>query len=374
MFLEFFFELRKHGIPVSLHEYLSMMDALKKEVASMKVEDFYALSRCIFVKKEIHLDRFDIIFSTYFKERETLDDDFFMKIPEEWLKVNLDRQLTEEEKAMIEAMGGPEALMERLRELMKEQKERHEGGNRWIGTGGTSPFGNGGYNPEGYKIGKSDKGQKKALKVWEKRQFANLSDKVEIDTRSMKMALRRLRKLTREGMQTELDLPQTIHKTSHNGGMLDIHMVAQRKNNVKVLMLMDIGGSMDEHVELCSRLFSASRHEFKHLEFFYFHNCLYESVWKDNVRRWSDRIPTLDLLNKFNSDYKVIFVGDACMSPYEIMYSGGAVEHYNDEPGAVWLERFRDHFQYTAWINPMPESSWTYYDSTAVIQEIFRNR
>ncbi len=374
MFIEFFYLLRENRIPVTLHEYLALMDALDKEIGTYQIDEFYYLCRTIFIKQDKHLDRFDVLFSHFFKGTEYLADDFFLKIPEEWLRKNLENDLSDAEKALIESMGGLDKLMEKFQELLKEQRERHEGGNKWIGTGGTSPFGAYGYNPEGIRMGQDRSRNRSAIKVWDKRDFKNLDDQVELETRNIKVALKRLRNFTREGIPTELDLDDTILKTSRNGGHLDISMVPEKKNKVKVLMLMDIGGSMDDHVELCSRLFSASKHEFKHLEFYYFHNCLYEYVWKDNVRRWTDRIPTMELLNKYNRDYKVIFVGDACMSPYEIMYQGGSVEHANDEPGIVWLNRIKTNFPYTAWINPMPESSWNYYDSTQILREAMSYR
>ncbi|MEM7103867.1 MAG: VWA domain-containing protein [Bacteroidota bacterium] len=373
MFLEFFYLLRENGIPVTFHEHQTLLEALDKEIAGYKVEEFYYLCRTVLVKQEIHLDRFDVLFGHFFKGAELLDDEFFFSVPEEWLKRQLERQFTEEEKAMIEAMGGLDKLMERMRELLKEQRERHEGGNKWIGTAGTSPFGAYGFNPEGFRIG-GEGGNRSAIKIWEKRDFANLDDSVELETRNIKLALRRLRTLTREGNPDELDLDDTIKRTSKNAGWLELSMVPERKNNIKVLLLMDVGGSMDDHVEICSRLFSAAKYEFKHLEFYYFHNCLYESVWKDNKLRHNERIPTLEIINKFNKDYKVVFIGDACMSPYEIMYSGGSIEHYNDEPGLAWLKRITDHFDYTTWINPMPENSWNYFESTLILREFMGYR
>ena len=373
MFLEFFYILRDNKIPVSLHEFLTLYDALDKELVGYNVEEFYYLCRTALIKKEIHLDRFDLIFSHYFKDAQLLDDEFFLKIPEEWLKKKLQRDFSDEEKKMIEAMGGLEKMMERLKKLLEEQRERHEGGNKWIGTSGVSPFGAFGYNPEGFRIGQNESRNRSAIKIWEKREFANLDDSVELETRNIKMALRKLRTLTREGQETELDLADTIKRTSKNAGFLDISMVPERKNNIKVLLMMDIGGSMDDHVEICSRLFSAAKYEFKHLEFFYFHNCLYETVWKDNPRR-RNRMKTMELLNKFNKDYKVIFIGDACMSPYEIMYQGGSIEHYNDESGATWLSRIVSHFNFVSWINPLPENSWAYFESVHIIRELIEHR
>ena len=374
MFLSFFFSLRKHGIKASLHEYLTLMEALHKQVIAYDVEAFYSLTKAIFVKQEGHLDRFDKIFGHYFKGLEEIPDDFFTtKIPRDWLNRFFLDELTEEEKEKIEKLGGLDALMERFRELLEEQKEAHQGGNKWIGVGGTSPFGHSGYNPEGFRIGGEGK-RGKAIKVWEKREFKNLDDSVELNTRNIKMILKRLRILTREGIPEELDLDNTVQKTSENGGLLDIQMQASKKNRVKVLMLMDVGGSMDAYVQLCEQLFSAARWQFKQLEFFYFHNCLYETVWKDNTRRWSKRIPTLELLHKFNRDYKVIFVGDATMSPYEIFYRGGSVEHYNDEPGIVWLRKIKDYFKNVVWINPTPEYEWDYYESVNILREFTANR
>ncbi|MEX0813304.1 MAG: VWA domain-containing protein [Chitinophagales bacterium] len=374
MFIDFFYLLRNDGIKVTLHEYLALLEAVKKGLANYNLDDFYALSKTILIKHENQLDRFDQLFGQYFQGMEAIPNDFFEQIPEDWLRKNLVNQLSEEEKAMIEAMGGMDKLMERFKELMKEQNERHEGGNKWIGTGGTSPFGAYGYNPEGFRVGQEGSRNRRAVKVWDKRNFADLDDSVELDTRNMKMVLKRLRELTREGAEEELDMDGTIRKTSENAGMLDIKMQATKKNRVKVLMLMDVGGSMDDHVELCSRLFSAARHQFKHLEFYYFHNCLYESVWKDNKLRFEERIPTWDILNKYNKDYKVIFVGDAAMSPYEVVAEGGSVEHYNPESGMVWLERMKEHFPNFIWINPNPEYSWEYFQSTQILQEIMENR
>ncbi|MCB9234145.1 MAG: VWA domain-containing protein [Bacteroidia bacterium] len=373
MFLDFFLLLKNDGIPVSLKEYLDLLEGLEKGVVEYNVEDFYFLCKASMVKHEQHLDRFDVLFGKYFEGLETINTEEFMKIPEEWLRREKMKMLTEEEKALIKKMGGLDKLMERLKQLMKEQKERHEGGNRWIGTGGTSPFGNSGYNPEGIRIG-GEGGNRSAMKVWEKRQYKNLDDAVELDTRNMKMALRRLRALTREGLPDELDLDKTIRKTSENAGYLDLQMVPQKRNNIKVLLLLDIGGSMDDHIEICARLFSAAKYEFKHIESFYFHNCLYESVWKDNVRRWSESTPTLEVLHTYNSDYKVIFVGDASMGTYEITHAGGSVEHWNDEPGLVWLRRMKDHFKDMVWLNPIPPEYWDFTPSIGLLKKEFQNK
>ncbi len=375
MFLNFFYDLKKHGLPVSLHEYLHLMEALKKELINYSVEEFYGLSKTILVKQEGHLDRFDLIFGHYFKGMEAIPDDFFTtKIPKDWMIRQLMDQLSDEEKEAIEKMGGLDALMERFKELLKEQRERHAGGNKWIGTGGKSPFGAYGYNPEGFRIGQEGNNNRQAIKVWDQRQFRNLDDNVELNTRNIKMILKRLRHFTREGQATEIDLDDTIKKTSENAGMLDISLQASRKNRVKVLLLMDIGGSMDEHVEFCQQLFSAMRHEFKYLEYFYFHNCIYESLWQDNRRRHSEATPTLELIHKYNRDFKLIVVGDAAMSPYEIFYRGGSVEHYNDEAGIVWLKRLKAHFKDFIWINPTPEYGWEYYESTTIIREFTEDK
>ncbi len=375
MFFQFFYGLRMHGIKVSLHEYLTLMEALKEEVINYSIDDFYSLCKAIMVKQESQLDRFDRVFGHFFNGIELIPDDFFTKnIPEDWLKRQLKKVLTEEEIAKLEKMGGLDALMKRFKELMDEQKERHSGGNKWIGTGGSSPFGAYGENPEGFRIGQDSNRNKSAMKVWDKREFRNLDGKIELNTRSIKLILKRLRHLTREGIPTELDLNDTIRRTSEKGGMLDIALVPSKKNKIKVLMLMDIGGTMDEHVATCEQLFSAAKHEFKYLEFFYFHNCLYESVWKDNRRRHAQRMPTLELLSKYNKDYKIIFVGDATMSPYEIFYSGGSVEHHNDEAGIKWLNRVKNHFPNMVWINPTPEYYWNFYETIPLLREFTGNR
>jgi uncharacterized protein len=374
MFLDFFFLLKGNGIPVSLHEYLALMDAMKKNVAQNSTEDFYFLSRSILIKNESHLDRFDMLFGNYFKGMENIPEDFFKNIPDEWLRKNLEKFLTDEEKKMIEAMGGLDKLMERFKQLMQEQNERHEGGNKWIGTGGTSPFGAYGYNPEGFRIGQDGSRNRSAIKIWDKREFSNFDDKQELNTRNIKIALKRLRHFTREGIADELDIDETIRKTSDNAGVLDIEMTPSKRNRVKVLLFMDAGGSMDDYIELCSQLFSSAKHEFKHLEYFYFHNCVYESVWKDNLRRHSERTPTLEVLHKFNRDYKVIFIGDAMMSPYEIVSRGGSIEHNNDESGLAWLMRIKEHFQHIVWLNPNAERGWNYFESTKIIREVFDNK
>ncbi|HQV76898.1 MAG TPA: VWA domain-containing protein [Chitinophagales bacterium] len=372
MFLDFFLLLKEEGLPVSIGEYLNLLEALNKRVSAFNVEEFYFLSKTILVKHEQFLDRYDILFGKYFHGIEVSEMEQ-KEIPADWLQKEMDRLFTDEEKALIEKMGGLEKVMERLKQLMEEQKEKHQGGNKWIGTGGTSPFGHGGYNPEGVRIG-GDGGGRSAIKVWEKRQFQNYASNVELNTRNIKLALKRLRILTREGIEDELDLHTTIEKTSRNGGFLDIEMQPAKKNRVKVLLFFDVGGSMDPYVELCEQLFSAAKSELKHLEFFYFHNCIYESIWKDNVMRYNDRIPTFDILHKFNQDYRVIFVGDATMSPYELSALGGSVEHYNDETGIAWLHRFVTKFPNTVWLNPTNEYYWDGVPTIKAIKEIFKNR
>jgi uncharacterized protein with von Willebrand factor type A (vWA) domain len=373
MFFQFFDELRSARVPVTLKEYLALMDALSKDVIDMKIDEFYYLSRTALVKDERNLDKFDRVFSHVFKGLETLEGTEIAQIPEEWLRALTEKFLTEDEKKMIESLGGWEKLMETLKERLEEQKKRHEGGNKMIGSGGTSPFGNSGYNPEGVRIGQ-DKGRHgKAVKVWDKREYKNLDDSVELGTRNIKVALRRLRKWAREGAETELDIPGTIRDTA-NKGYLDLKLIPERHNTVKVLIFFDIGGSMDAYIKLCEELFSAAKTEFKHMEFFYFHNCLYESVWKDNRRRHNEKFPTWDVLHKFPHDYKVLFVGDATMSPYEITYPGGSVEHWNEEAGAIWLDRVAQIYEHVVWLNPVPEKHWEYTPSIGLINQIISNR
>ncbi|MEP2830609.1 VWA domain-containing protein [Parvibaculum sp.] len=369
MFVHFFHELKKANVPVSLREYLTLLEALDADVIDRKVEDFYYLSRASLVKDERNLDKFDIVFSHVFKGLEQMGEGDIAQIPEEWLRALTEKFLTEEEKAEIEALGGWEKIMEELQKRLEEQKERHEGGNKWIGTGGTSPFGANGYNPEGVRIGQKEGRHGKAVKVWDKREYKNLDDQIELGTRNIKVALRRLRRFAREGAPTELDLDGTIKSTAHQG-YLDIKMVPERRNKINVLIFFDIGGSMDSHIKLCEELFSAARTEFKNLEYFYFHNCLYEGVWKDNRRRHTEKLSTWDVLHKYPSDYKVIFVGDATMSPYEITYAGGSVEHWNEEPGGIWLERVRQIYESCIWINPIPERHWEYTPSLQIIKQI----
>jgi uncharacterized protein with von Willebrand factor type A (vWA) domain len=374
MFIDFFLKLRDAKVPVSIKEYLALMEAMDKGVADYSVDDFYFLSRAVLVKDERNIDKFDRVFGASFKGLEYVAEATTAEIPEEWLKAMAEKFLTEEEKAQIEALGGWEKLMETLKQRLEEQKKRHEGGSKWIGTAGTSPFGAYGFNPEGVRIGQ-DKGREgRAVKVWDKREYKNLDDTVELGTRNIKIALRRLRKFAREGAEVELDLPETIRKTANNAGYLDIKMVPERHNKIKLLVLFDIGGSMDAHIRVCEELFSAAKAEFKHLEFFYFHNCLYEKVWKDNRRRHSDFLPTWQLLHTYPHDYKVIFVGDGSMSPYEIVYPGGSVEHWNEEAGQVWMQRVADLYQSAVWLNPVPERHWAYTPSIQLLKQLMSDR
>jgi len=373
MFVHFFHELKKANVPVSLREYLTLLEAMDADVIDRRVEDFYYLSRSALVKDERNLDKFDLVFSHVFKGLEQVGEGGIARIPEEWLRALTEKFLTEEEKAQIEALGGWEKIMEELQKRLDEQKERHEGGNKWIGTGGTSPFGANGYNPEGVRIGQKEGRHGKAVKVWDKREYKNLDDQIELGTRNIKVALRRLRRFAREGAPTELDLDGTIKATAHQG-YLDLIMRPERRNKINVLIFFDIGGSMDSHIKLCEELFSAARTEFKNLEYFYFHNCLYEGVWKDNRRRHTEKLNTWDVLHKYPSDYKVIFVGDATMSPYEITYAGGSVEHWNEEPGGIWLERVNQIYESCVWINPIPERHWEYTPSLQIIKQIMGER
>ena len=374
MFLDFFLLLKNQGVPVTLKEYLDLLEALKKGVISKNVDEFYYICKASLVKREKHLDRFDQLFGLYFKGIETITDEEIFSIPEDWMRKNGERLFSPEEMEKIKAMGGLDKLLERMKELFKEQKERHQGGGKWIGTGGVSPFGAYGYNPEGIRIGQHESRHRRAVKVWDKRTFKNLNDQVELETRNMKMVLKKLRILTREGSDEELDLSQTIKRTSENAGMLELKMVPVRRNNVKILLLFDIGGSMDDHIELCSQLFSAARYEFKTMDFYYFHNCLYENLWTDNSRRRDNLISTYDVLHKYNSDYKVIIVGDASMSPYELFAQYGSVEHYNDEAGMKWLERLKAQFPSIVWLNPVPESHWKYTRTIEALQEFMDGR
>ena len=373
MFFQFFDELRAARIPVTLKEYLALMSAMDKDIIDMKIEEFYFLSRTALVKDERNLDKFDQVFGHVFKGLEGIDGSFISQIPEEWLKALTEKFLSEEEKKMIEKAGGWDKLMQQLKDRIEEQKKRHEQGNRAIGTGGTSPYGNGGYNPEGVRIGQDKSRHGKAVKVWDKREYKNLDDSVELGTRNIKVALRRLRKWARLGAEVELDIPGTIKDTASRG-YLDLKLVPERHNTVKVLLFFDIGGSMDAHIKLCEELFSAAKTEFKHMDFFYFHNCLYESVWKDNRRRHNEKLDTWDVLHKYPRDYKIIFVGDATMSPYEVTYPGGSVEHWNEEPGAIWLDRATEMFQHAVWLNPVAEKHWDYTPSIGLMQQLMNGR
>ncbi len=371
MLIDFFFTLKDAKIPVSIKEFLVLLEAMQKNVISPSLDDFYFLARTTLVKDEAHYDKFDKAFGLYFRGIETI----FEKNPEiplDWLAKRLERELTPEQKAAIEKFGY-DKLMDRLKELLEEQKERHEGGNRWIGTGGTSPFGNGGTNPEGIRIGGKG-GNRSAVKVWEARAFRDYDDERELGTRNIKVALRRLRRFAREGAAEEFALDDTIRATASNAGYLDIKMQPERRNNIKVLMLLDVGGTMDDHIARTEELFSAAKTEFKNMEFFYFHNCVYDYLWKNNRRRHAEKFPTWDILRKYPPDTKLIFVGDATMSPYEVLAPGGSVEYNNEEAGAVWLQRFTGAFPKFIWLNPEPESLWQYRQSISVIRQIMNNR
>ena len=374
MLVPFFYMLREGGMKTSITELLTLLEAMQKGLAGQSVDDFYYLSRSALVKDEALLDRFDRIFAAYFRGVEDNFADLFGEVPEDWLRRQAELHLSEEERARIEALGGFEALMEALRERLEEQDERHEGGSKWIGTAGTSPFGAYGYNPEGVRIGQRGSRHRRAVKVWDKREYRNLDDSVELGTRNIKVALRRLRKFAREGAVDQLDLDDTIDKTARNAGFLDLRMVPERHNAVKVLLCLDVGGSMEDHVRICQELFSAARSEFKHLEYFYFHNFVYESMWKDNRRRHAERVSTLDITHKYGSDYKLVFVGDATMSPYEIVYAGGSVEHWNEEPGAVWIKRLLNTYPKAIWLNPEPRERWDFTPSVKLTRELLNDR
>jgi len=371
---DLFYNLRKAQIPVSVTEYLMLLGALDKHLAGYSVDSFYYLARSALIKDERFYDRFDTIFSDYISGKESLFDEIVGEIPLEWLKQQKELNLSDEEKAMIESLGGWDKLMETLRERLEEQKKEHHGGNKMIGTGGTSPFGSGGYNPEGVRIGKEGSRQGRAVKVWDQRNFANLDDQIELGTRNIKIALRQLRRFAREGAEDELDLDDTINSTARNAGYLDIKMVAERHNTIKVLLFLDVGGSMDPYVKVCEELFSAARTEFKHLEHYYFHNFVYESVWKDNQLRSNVRVPTTQVMNTYSSDHKIVFVGDATMSPYEIMAVGGSVEHWNEEPGANWMARMMAMYPYAVWLNPQPEDYWGHIPSITMTKELISDR
>ena len=399
MLIRFFLMLRAAGVPVSITEFLALLEALnarligpmeelgthpllgeagadssKGSVPNSSIEQFYWLARAVLVKDERHYDRFDRVFAAHFKGVEQVFEALVAEVPAEWLKNALRLQLTDEEKARIDSLGGWDALMAALRQRLEEQKARHQGGSKWIGTGGTSPFGAHGYNPEGVRIGQEGSGQRRAVKVWDRREFANLDDSIELGTRNIKLALRRLRRFARQGAAEQLDLDATIDSTARRAGLLDIRMVPERHNAVKVLLFLDVGGSMDDHVRICEELFSAARGEFKHLEYFYFHNFVYESVWKDNRRRHAERTKTTEILRTYGHDYRLVVVGDATMSPYEIVQPGGSIEHWNEEAGATWMRRLIASYPRHAWLNPEPQERWEYTPSVRMTREIFEDR
>ena len=372
MLIDFFLHLKAKKVPVSTREYLTLLEGLQARLAGNSLDDFYFLSRTCLVKDETNYDKFDQAFAEYFKGVESIPG-LETDIPEEWLKAIMKKHLSAEEKAKLEKLGW-DKLMEEFRKRLEEQKGRHQGGNKWIGTGGSSPFGNGGFHPEGIRIGGESGGNRTGIKVWENREYRNLDDKIELGTRNIKVALRRLRRFAREGAQDELDLDGTITGTARNAGWLDIKMRPERHNKIKVLLFFDIGGSMDDHIKVCEELFSAAKSEFKHMEYFYFHNCIYDYVWKDNRRRHGERFPLWDVLHKYGEDYKVVIVGDATMSPYEIMQAGGSVEYSNEEAGATWLQRVLDTWPRAIWLNPEPERLWEYRHSIQIIRTIFSER
>ncbi|WP_420590642.1 vWA domain-containing protein [Bacterioplanoides sp.] len=375
MLIDFFQTVRQAKVPCSIREYLDLVAAVQAHVAFADMNDFYALAKLVLVKDEKHYDKFDKAFGSYFKGLDALPA--LMEeanIPDDWMRKEFERMLTEEQMEQIEAMGGLDKVMDEFQKRLDEQKKRHQGGNKMIGTGGTSPFGANGYNPEGIRIEQGRSRHKKAIKVWEQRNYRDLDDSIDLGIRNVKVALRRLRKFARQGAAEELDMNDTIASTAKNAGFLDIKMVPERHNAVKVLLFFDVGGSMDPHVRVCEELFSAARTEFKHMETFYFHNCLYESVWKNNIRRMNERTETWDILRKYSGDYKVIFVGDAMMAPYEVTHAGGSVEHWNEEPGAVWMQRMADQFDKLVWLNPAPEAHWGQGGSLGAIKEIVKDK
>ena len=373
MLINFFNTVKRSGVPVSIKELLDLINAMDKNLSFGSTDEFYLLARLCMVKDERYFDRFDRAFGAYFKNLQDIDQILELLIPEEWLKKEFEKHFTDEEKAKIESLGGLEKLIEEFKKRLEEQSERHQGGNKWIGTGGTSPFGHGGYNPEGIRIG-GPGGSGSAVKVWDERQYRDLDGSIEIGTRNIKIALRRLRRFAREGAPDFLDLGDTIRSTARNAGLLDLKMIPERRNSVKVLIFFDVGGSMDPFVTLCEELFSAAKTEFKHMEYFYYHNCLYDYVWKDNKRRYNEHISTWDVLHTYPSDYKVIFVGDAEMSPYEITYPGGSTEYWNEESGETWLSRTLNVYENAIWLNPVPQQYWNRIASTNILQQIFSNR
>ncbi len=373
MLINFFYLLKQVGIPVSIKELMTLLEALEKKLAFCSLDEFYLLARLCLVKDEKYFDRYDRAFSAHFKELDNLEDILEALIPEDWLRSEFMKTLTEEEKAQIESLGGLEKLLETFKQRLEEQKERHAGGNKWIGTGGTSPFGHSGYHPEGIRVGGESR-NKSAVKVWEKREFRDLDDSVELGTRNLKVALRKLRKFARSGAEDELDLDDTISSTAKNAGMLDIKMVPEKHNAVKVLIFFDVGGSMDPYVRICEELFSACKTEFKHLEYYYFHNFIYDSVWKNNARRYTEKTPLNEVLRTYNKEYKVIFVGDASMASYEISHVGGSVEYMNDEPGYVWMQRLREVFDKVVWLNPVDPRYWDYTHSIGMVRQLVDDR
>ena len=374
MLINFFMTLKEERLPVSFTELFTLLECLKKNIIFGNVDDFYHLSRLCLIKDEKNFDKFDRAFAKYFENVEILDELSSHEIPSEWLRKQLESMLTDEEKAKIEALGGLDKLMEEFKKRMEEQKKRHQGGNKWVGTGGTSPFGAYGYNPEGIRIGQQEGRSGRAVKVWDRRNYRDLDDSVELGTRNLKLALRRLRKFARTGTAEELDLDNTISSTAKNAGLLDIKMIPERHNAVKVLMFFDVGGSMDPHVKTCEELFSAARNEFKHLKYYYFHNFLYESVWTKSHRRHAETTPIFEVMNKYSKDYKVIFVGDATMAPYEITHTGGSIEHYNEEAGAIWMKRMSESFDNMIWINPTPKDYWEHSYSIEIVKELMENK
>ena len=377
MFVPFIQSLRKAGVPVSITEHLALLGAMEAEVVAYDVEDFYFLARSALVKDERWFDRFDRVFAQSFKGLEVVSgapEDLVRALPEDWLRKLAEKTLSPEEMAAVEALGGFEKLMETLRQRLEEQHGRHQGGSKWIGTAGTSPFGAHGYNPEGVRIGQAESRHRRATKVWDRREFRDLDDSVELNTRSLKLALRKLRRFAREGAAEELNLDGTIRATAENAGTLDLRFTPERRNAMKVLLLLDVGGSMDDHVKMSEELFSAAKSEFKHLEHFYFHNCVYEGLWKSNARRRTEQTATEAVIRTFGADYRLFFVGDAAMSPYEITHPGGAVEHWNPESGAAWIERLTGHFRRVAWLNPTPEPAWAYSQSTAILRQLLEER
>jgi uncharacterized protein len=373
MLVDFFLHLKASKLPVSTREFLTLLEAMQRGVVSNDIDDFYVLARTCLVKDEALYDRFNLAFGSYFRGAQGLFD-IRAGIPEEWIRKMIEGTLSDEEKELVKALGGWDKLMETLKQRLEEQRARHQGGSKWVGTAGTSPFGAYGFNPEGIRIGQEGGRSRSAVKVWDERTFRNLDDSVELNTRNIKIALRRLRRFAREGVPEELDMPGTIEGTAKNAGWLDLRLVPERRNRVKVLLFLDVGGSMDPHVQVCEELFSAAKSEFRHLEYFYFHNCVYDHVWRDNRRRRNERIATFDILHKYGPDWRMVFVGDAAMSPYELVQSGGSVEYINDEPGIAWLKRLFDAYRHTIWLNPEPERTWTYTRSTQMVLEVLGPR